>query len=79
MTVTESLKQEIDAGREGKMQGYSMGMPKLESIIDGVTKRTMAVLGGATGSGRKSIFQILFVYLKMLIFVQLNFKIIQYE
>ena len=44
MTIAESLLKEIDIGREGRAQGYSMGLPKLESIIDGVTKRTMTVL-----------------------------------
>ena len=38
MTITESLLQEIDIGREGRAQGYSMGLPKIESIIDGVVK-----------------------------------------
>ena len=27
---------EVDRGREGKNQGISMGLPKLEGIIDGV-------------------------------------------
>ena len=62
MTVTENLQQEIELGREGKAQGYSMGMPKLESIIDGVTKQTMTVLGGATGSGKSSAVLYLYVY-----------------
>ena len=62
MTVTETLREEIDLGREGRMQGFSMGMPKLEGIIDGVTKQTMYVVGGATGSGKTSLVNHLFVY-----------------
>lgn len=62
MTVTENLQQEIDLGREGRAQGFSMGMPKLESIIDGVTKQTMVVLGGSTGSGKSSLALYLYVY-----------------
>lgn len=62
MTVTETLRHEIDLGREGRMQGYSMGMPKLESIIDGVTKQTMVILGGCTGSGKTSATIYLYVY-----------------
>ena len=52
MTVTESLLQEIELGREGKAQGYSMGLPKTESIMDGVTRRTMTVLASGTGQGK---------------------------
>lgn len=52
MTITESLLQEIDIGREGRAQGYSMGLPKIESIVDGVTKRTMTVLASGTGQGK---------------------------
>ena len=37
MTITESLLKEIELGREGKSHGYSLGMPKMESIIDGLT------------------------------------------
>lgn len=53
MTITEALLKEVDSGREGKAQGYSMGLPKTESIIDGVTKRTMTVLASGTGQGKK--------------------------
>lgn len=53
MTIAESLLQEIDLGREGRAQGYSMGLPKLESIVDGVTRRTMTVLASGTGQGKK--------------------------
>ena len=62
MTVVENLQQEIDLGREGRAQGYSMGMPKLESIIDGVTKQTLVTLGGGTGSGKSSLALYLYTY-----------------
>ncbi len=62
MTITESLLQEIDRGREGKSQGYSMGLPKLESVIDGVTKETMYTLGSSTGSGKTSFVLYSFLY-----------------
>ena len=54
MTITESLLQEIDIGREGRAQGYGMGLPKIESVVDGVTKRTMTVLASGTGQGKSS-------------------------
>lgn len=52
MTITESLFKEIELGREGRLQGYSMGLPKTESIMDGVTRRTMTVLASGTGQGK---------------------------
>ena len=53
MTVTESLFKEIDLGRQGRLQGYSMGLSKIESIMDGVTRRTMTILASGTGQGKK--------------------------
>ena len=50
--IAQSLLKQIDRGREGKNHGYSMGLPKLESIIDGVTKATSTLLFSTTGSGK---------------------------
>lgn len=60
--IAQSLLREIDRGREGKNHGYSMGMPKLESIIDGVTKATSTLLFSTTGSGKSSLALYAFVY-----------------
>lgn len=60
MTITESLLKEIDIGREGRNSGYSMGLPKLESVIDGVTKQTYTVVFSNSGSGKST--EVLFSY-----------------
>ena len=62
MTITEALLKEVDSGREGKAQGYSMGLPKTESIIDGITKRTMTVIASGTGQGKSSFVLYAYVY-----------------
>lgn len=61
MTITESLLKEIELGRSGKNVGFSMGLPKLESIIDGVTKQTYTVVFSNSGSGKST--EVLFSYI----------------
>ena len=60
--ITESLKQKIDRGREGKNQGISIGLEKLESIIDGVTQSTYTLIYSGTGSGKTTLA--LFAYIR---------------
>ena len=62
MTITESLLKEIDRGREGGLHGYSLGLPKLEGVIDGLTRGTLTVIGSNTGSGKTSFVLHSYVY-----------------
>ena len=60
--ITESLLQAIDRGRAGKEQGYSIGLPKLEQIIDGVTKGTYTLIAAESGVGKSSLMLYSYVY-----------------
>lgn len=50
--ITESLLAKIDRGREGKNQGFNIGLDKLQSIIDGLTQSTYYLLFSQTGGGK---------------------------
>ena len=46
----ESFKRSIELGRQGFNQGFSMGLPKLEELIGGITKSTMTLLFASSGN-----------------------------
>ena len=60
--IVQSLLKKIDEGREGRNQGYSMGLPKLEGVIDGVTKQTFTVIGSDSGTGKSSFMTYAYIY-----------------
>jgi len=60
--ITESLLQEINKGRDGRSQGYSMGLPKLEYLTDGVTDSTYTLLFASSGQGKSSFALYTYVY-----------------
>ncbi len=49
--ITESLIEAIDRGREGKEQGLSIGLPKLEQYVDGICKGVYTLVMGESGTG----------------------------
>lgn len=49
--ISESLLHQIETGREGTNWGYSMGLPKLEEVVDGVTQGTYTLVFSPTGTG----------------------------
>lgn len=61
MIVDDLLKQ-IDEGRAGGSHGYSMGLPKLESVIDGVCANTYYLVFSPSGTGKSSISLYSFIY-----------------
>lgn len=63
--IAESLLREIDRGREGLNQGYSLGLPKLEEYIDGLCKRTSTLIFSDSGSGKSSLAIYSYVYVPL--------------
>jgi len=60
--IVDSLLSKIEEGREGKNQGFSMGIPKLEGVVDGITKQTYSVIFSGSGSGKTSLVLYSYVY-----------------
>lgn len=60
--IAESLLKSIDLGRSGRNHGISMNMPKLESLIDGVTKGTNTLIFSNSGTGKTSIALFAYIY-----------------
>ena len=60
--ITDELLESIDRGRLGKSQGFSMGLPKLEQIIDGVCKETYYLVTAESGVGKSSFMLYSFIY-----------------
>ena len=50
----DELFDDIDLGREGNSWGYSLGLPKLEEIIDGNTQSTYTTVFAGSGVGKTS-------------------------
>lgn len=51
--IANTLMHQITLGREGRNKGYSMGLPKLEGIIDGVTQGVYNLIFSPSGVGNK--------------------------
>lgn len=60
--ISDRVFSVIDRGREGKNHGYSMGLPKLEGIMDGVTRETYTLIMSNSGSGKTSLVLYSYVY-----------------
>lgn len=60
--IAQKLLSEIDRGRLGLNHGIGMGLPKLESIIDGVTRETYTLILSNSGAGKTSFALYAYVY-----------------
>lgn len=60
--IVESLIKAIDRGREGKEQGYSIGLPKLEQVVDGVCKGVYTLIAAESGVGKSSFMLYSYLY-----------------
>lgn len=61
-SMFEQIMTEVRRGMEHKNQGTSMGLPKLESVIDGVTKSNYTLIVSNSGSGKTSLALYSMVY-----------------
>lgn len=60
--ISDILMQEIDRGRQGLNHGIPMGLPKLESVIDGVCQETYTLIISNSGAGKTSLALYAYVY-----------------
>ena len=62
MTIEEQILEEVSRGRQGLNHGISIGMPKLEGIMDGNTRETYTLIMSNSGSGKTSYALYCYVY-----------------
>jgi hypothetical protein len=53
MKIFDRILSEIKRGMDGFNHGLSMGLPKLEGVIDGVTSETYTLVLSNSGAGKK--------------------------
>ena len=62
MQNLHNFKKEIEAGRLGKNVGISTGLPKLDSLIFGIQRRMLYLIGSDSGAGKSSFMIHIFIY-----------------
>lgn len=60
--LIKSLLHIVDRGMLGLNKGVTMGLPKLEKIMDGVQRQTYTIICGGTGSGKTTMALYSYVY-----------------
>lgn len=80
MSIVNSVLEQIEKGMKGENWGLPMGLPKLESVIDGVTQSTYSLIFGSTGSGKTSFALYAYIYKPLMDNINNeNFKVIYYS
>lgn len=52
MTITESVREQVESGRKGLNQGLSTGIDKLDQLTGGVLKGRYIVITSNPGGGK---------------------------
>ena len=60
--LSQRLMTMIDDGRKGNNMGLSTGISKLDSLIYGVQRKWMYIVGAASGGGKTTFTLYSFVY-----------------
>lgn len=62
MTITDSVRNQIQLGIEGKNQGFSTGLEKLDKITGGIVHSRYLVLTSNPGGGKTALYLYSYVY-----------------
>lgn len=60
--ISDNIFNEIDRGRKGLNHGIPFGLPKLESIVDGVCRETYTLIMSNSGAGKTSFALFAYVF-----------------
>lgn len=78
--IANTLMHQITLGREGRNKGYSMGLPKLEGIIDGVTQGVYNLIFSPSGVGKTTLALYSYIYRPIMEHLEDGkFKVIYYS
>lgn len=62
MTITDSVKNQIQLGIEGKNQGFTTGLDKLDLVTGGIVHSRYLVLTSNPGGGKTALYLYSYVY-----------------
>lgn len=65
MTITESVRNQIQLGIEGKNQGFSTGIPKLDILTGGTVHSRYLVVTSNPGGGKTALYLYSYVYVPL--------------
>ena len=65
MTITESVRKQIQLGKEGKNQGFTTGLSKLDKLTGGTVHSRYLVITSNPGGGKTAIYLYSYVYVPL--------------